>query len=352
MERGTLLSCVHVPVSLTDVARHTGFSKATVSRVLSADPRISLPTSLKVREAMATLGYRPTERTRGVVKTGNVAFLIADPIGSVHEDLFFSEVLRGVAEQLEPHGYHALVSPSDGQLATTGHLPAVTQRVEGIIAGGVSLQASLVRALMQATAPPTVFIGRFLRGRGMNAVLPDNQEGGYLATTHLLDLGRRRIVFMGGPPDTNIYRDRLAGYNQALEEGDRATGQVIAVARTAQAGMDATLAMLDRLAVADLPDAIFAADDWIAIGVLRALRTRGLRVPDDLAVVGYSDIPLAPLADPPLTTVHVPKRRLGRTAGKLLLDVLNKEIDGPVQMVVSPSLVVRESTVGPKQEPV
>jgi LacI family transcriptional regulator len=341
-----------VPVSLTDVARHTGFSKATVSRVLNADPRISAATSSKVREALVTLGYRPAGRTRGLVKTGNVAFLIADPIGSVHEDLFFSEVLRGVAEQLEPQGYHALVSPSDGQLPITGHLPAVTQRVEGIIAGGVSLQASLVRALMDPGAPPTVFIGRFLRGRGMNAVLPDNQEGGYLATTHLLGMGRRRIAFLGGPPETNVYRDRLAGFSQALEEADLATapGQVVAVGRTAQAGMDATLALLDRLPVADLPDAIFAADDWIAIGVLRALRMRGLRVPDDLAVVGYSDIPLAPLADPPLTTVHVPKRRLGRTAAKLLLDLLTRAIDGPLQVVVSPALVVRDSTMAATQQ--
>jgi LacI family transcriptional regulator len=114
--------------------------------------------------------------------------------------------------------------------------------------------------------------------------------------------------------------------------------------------MDATLALLDRLPVADLPDAIFAADDWIAIGVLRALRTRGLRVPDDLAVVGYSDIPLAPLADPPLTTVHVPKRRLGRTAAKLLLDLLARAIDGPLQVVVSPSLVVRDSTMAATQQ--
>lgn len=338
-----------MPVTLEDVARLTGVSKATVSRVLNDDPRISVPTSRRVRAALTSLGYRTNGRGAAPPKTGNIAFLIADPVGSVHEDLFFSEVLRGVAEYLEPRGYHALVSPSDGQLPVSGHLPSVTQRVEGVIAGGVSLQAPLVRALMEPAAPRTVFIGRYLRGKGMNAILPDNEEGGRLATDHLLALGRTRLAFIGGPPDTNVYRDRLAGFRHAHEDAsaDPARSLVLPVGRTAQAGLEATLALLERPPAGGFPDAIFAADDWIATGVLRALRLRGVPVPEHVAVVGYSDIPLAALAEPPLTTVQVPKRRLGRTAAKLLLDLLAGDVDDPIQVLVSPSLVVRDSTVPP-----
>jgi LacI family transcriptional regulator len=277
-----------------------------------------------------------------------MAFLIADPIGSVPEDLFFNEVLRGVTEHLEPRGYHALMSPSSGKLGAGARPPAVLQRVDGVIAGGVSLQGPLVKALMEGPVP-IVFIGRFLRGKGMNAVLSDNQEGGRLATEHLLGLGRGSVAFVGGPPNTNVYRDRLAGYRCAFEEAGRGVEErlVRPAPRTAQGGFEATLGLLDDCASSGVfPDAIFAADDWLATGVLRALRERGRRVPEDVAVVGYSDLALAAHADPPLTTVHVPKRRLGRAAAKLLLDLIAGDIEGPVQMVVSPHLVVRESTGG------
>lgn len=327
--------------TLQDIAEATGVSKATVSRVLNDDPRISEATKLRVREAMQTLGYRGTGRNVQT-RSWNIAFLIADPSGSVHEDLFFNEVLRGAVEVMEPHGYHALVSPSDGQQRADGALPAVLQRADGVIAGGVQLQDGLVRALI-AGALPVVFIGRYLRGRGMNAVLPDNEEGGRLATAHLLASGRRRIAFLGAPPQSNIYHDRLIGFRQAYADAGLAPDEslIYEAERTAAGGYESTLALLDTRRPA--PDAIFAADDWVATGVLRALRQRGLRVPEDVAVVGYSDIALAPIADPPLTSVHVPKRRLGRTAAKLLLDVIAGQFEEPVQIVVSPTLVVRES---------
>lgn len=333
-------------VTLADVARETGVSAATVSRVLRDDPRISEVTKARVKAALDSLGY--SGRGWGAdMRTMSAAFLVADPIGSVHEDLFFNEVLRGVVEHLEPRGYYALASPSKGRPGPRGGLPPVVRRADGVIAGGVSLQSSLVRVLRDGPVP-AVFVGRFLRGRGLNSILPDNEEGGRLATEHLLGLGRRSVAFIGGPPKTNIYHDRLAGFRRAFEEaGLRVDERLIrSTQRTPQGGIDSVLELLDEVASPELmPDAVFAADDWIAVGVLRALRQRGCRVPDDVAVVGYSDIALAPIADPPLTTVHVPKRRLGRISAKLLLDIIEGDIEGPVQIIVSPHLVVRGSTV-------
>jgi DNA-binding LacI/PurR family transcriptional regulator len=332
-------------ITLKEIAAASGVSKATVSRVINNDPRISEPTRHLVRQTMSQLGYQAGTR-QGPARTGNIAFLIADPSGSVHEDLFFSEVLRGVTEQIEPRDYHALVSPIDGQLRADGQLPAAVGRVDGVLAGGEQLQDALVRGLA-ASGVPTVFIGRYLRGRGMNAVLPDNQEGARLAVEHLLGLGRRRVAFLGGPSPSNVSRDRLDGFKQAhAETGLHWEPELIRPAeRTLQGGVESTLRLLDDCAASEQPDAIFA-DDWIALGALRALQQRGLRVPDDVAVVGYSDIGLAAVADPPLSTVHVPKRRLGRTAAKLLLDLLDGAVEGPVQIVVSPTLVVRQSSVG------
>ena len=335
-------------VTLQDVARASGVSKATVSRVLNDDPRISAATRQRVRAALDALGYRGLGR-RAAVRTGDVAFLLSDPLGPVHEDLFFNEVLRGVVAELEAHGYHTLLAHTDGRLDPSGHLPSVVERVDGVIAAGAGLQPALVRALI-AGPVPVVLIGRYLRGRGFYAVLPDNEEGGRLATEHLLALGRRRIAFLGGPMDTNVYRDRLAGYQLAHAEAGLTPDP--ALFRPVQRNPDDVVAQtLDLFATDAPPDAIFAADDWLALQVLHALRERGLRVPEDVAVVGYADVPLAALADPPLTTVHVPKRRLGRAAAKLLHDVLTGQSDGPVQIIVSPHLVVRASTGGTPMNP-
>lgn len=336
-----------VSVTLDHIARVAGVSKSTVSRALNDDRRISGATKKRVRDAAVSSGYRGVGRG-AAARSMTAALLISDPIGSVEDDLFFSEVVRGIAEQLETQHYHVLVSTSDGELPPGGRLPSVVHRADGVIAGGVRLQGSLVRALIEGPVP-SVFIGRYLRGREMNAILPDNQEGGRIATEHLLSIGRDRVAFLGGPPDTNVYKDRLAGYRQAFDEAGRTVDElrIQATDRTAQGGFSAAMRLLDQASRANArPDAIFAADDWIALGVLRALRQRHVRVPGDIALVGYSDISLAAIADPPLSTVHVPKRRMGRTAAKLLLDLVRSDVEGPVQLVVSPHLVVRESTGG------
>lgn len=334
-------------VTLDQIARVAGVSKSTVSRALNDDRRISTTTKTRVREAALSTGYRGVGRG-AASRTWTAALLVSDPIGSVEEDLFFSEVLRGIAEQLEAEHYHVLVSTSDGELPPSGRLPSVVHRADGVIAGGVRLQSSLVRALMDGPVP-TVFVGRYLRGRGMNAILPDNEEGGRIATEHLLSIGRERVAFIGGPPETNVYRDRLAGYREAFNEANRAVDdrRIHATERTAAGGFSATMRLLDEVTrMSPRPDAIFAADDWIALGVLRALRQRRVRVPEDVALIGYSDISLAAMAEPPLTTIHVPKRRMGRTAARLLLELVRGDVEGPVQLVVSPHLVVRESTGG------
>jgi DNA-binding LacI/PurR family transcriptional regulator len=338
-----------VAITLADVAREANVSKATASRALNDSPRISAATKRRVRAAVDALGYLAAGPRGATVRTQNIAFLIADPSGSIHESLFFGDVLRGVTDYLEPRGYHAIVSPNDGQADPAGQLPSVLQRVEGLIAGGISLQPGLVRAF--ATGPvPAVFIGRYLRGRSANAVLPDNEEGGRMATEHLLNLGRRRIAFIGGPLEANAYRDRLAGYHAAhLEAGLEPDDRLVYPTKRSEMGRGGTAALSQLLehaaAGGPMPDAVFAGDDWIAIDILRALRVRGLGVPSDVAVVGYSDLPLARVAEPPLTTVHVPRQRLGRTAAKLLLELISGEVEGPIQVIVSPHLVVRESTV-------
>src|SRR2546428_4201940 len=152
---------------MDQIARKAGVSNSTVSRALSDDRRISAATKTRVREAVLASGYRGIGRG-AASRSWTAALLISDPIGSVEEDLFFSEVRRGIAEYLETEHYHVLVSSSDGEAPPSGRLPSVVHRADGVIAGGVRLQGSLVRALIDGPVP-TVFLGRDLRGRGMNA---------------------------------------------------------------------------------------------------------------------------------------------------------------------------------------
>ena len=338
-------------VTLKEVASVAGVSVATVSRVVNGDSRISEGTKRRVGEALNSLGYR---RGNQGARTMNIGFLIADLTKSLHEDVFFNEVLGGVTEYLEPRGYSCLVSPSTGQIERGGKLPPVVRRVDGVIAGGYNLKLPLIRALSQGPVP-VVFLGRYQRGGDFNAILPDNEEGARQATEHLLDLDRRTIAFVGGPPQsnghttqTNVFNDRLAGFRRALEERGHTVAErfIYSSELTAQSGFEAALELLHEVESSrSTLDAILAADDWIAIGILRALRQRGYRVPDDVAVVGYNDIPLASIAEPSLTTIHVPKRKLGHAAAKLLREKIEGEIEEPVQISISPHLVVRESTV-------
>lgn len=337
-------------VTLKDVASASGVSAATVSRVLSGDSRISEATSRRVMEALTSLGYRNSgggARTlKGGARTLNVAFLVADLTRSVHEDLFYGEVLGGASEYLETKGYHTLVSTSIGR-SEHGELPEIVSRVDGVIAGGANLKSSSVEALAGGVVP-AVFIGRHRKNGTLNAILPSNEEGAQIATDHLLNAGRTRLALIDGPTKANVFRDRRAGFRRALAEAGLPVDErlVRESERTPEGGFECVSELLDEAESAgNIPDAIFVADDWIAVGVLRALRQRGLRVPDDIAVVGYNDVALSAVADPPLTTVHVPRRRLGSLAAKLLLEIIERNhVEEPIQISVSPRLVVREST--------
>ena len=187
---------------------------------------------------------------------------------------------------------------------------------------------------------PSVFIGRYAGHLRLNAVLTDNTSGGQLATEHLLQLGRRRVAFVSGPVERAVYADRLDGFLRAHREAGLAPGIVRHGEATVDGGAQIVTELLEASAGVD---ALFIAEDVMALGALRALKAHGVRVPEDIAVVGYSDVHLASLSDPPLTTVHVARRRLGRSAARLIGDLLGGNLEGPIHVTVPPKLVVRAS---------
>jgi DNA-binding LacI/PurR family transcriptional regulator len=338
-------------VRLEEVAREAGVSISTVSRALRGDTRISRATSERVRTTATRLGYSPNMQARALSaqRTHNIGIIIANPVGSsVNSDQFFLSVIDGASRVVERLGYNLVVSITPAVFRDRSDLPQMLSesRVDGAILGGIPMDDAFVRAVARCGVP-AVFVGRYLEGDRLNMVMPDNVEGGRLAAEHLLGLGHRRIATLCGPLEINTFKDREHGAQLAAAAVPNAQLVRIDCPTFDEAsGYRAVRALLQggqpRLT------AILGWTDWLALGAVRALRDTRLAVPGDVSVMGYSDIALATVSDPPLTTVRSAPANLGALAGRLALGLISGEVEGPVKIVLPPEVVVRASCAGPR----
>jgi LacI family transcriptional regulator len=328
---------------IRQVAALAGVSVGTVSNVLNRPEAVAEPTLQAVLRAIDELGYvRNGSASRLRSARSNIVGLVVLDAANP----FFAEVARGAEEELERQGFSVVICNSDGSLERQErHLRFLDeQRVAGVL---------ITPADPERAAPSFERI----RKRGLSVVLVDENDvdnsscsvavddirGGELAGTHLLDHGRRRIVFLGGATSVRQSEDRLSGLRGVAARHADAAVEVVRVAtlngRTAYGVVDDILALG--------PDAVFCANDMMALGVLRGLFERGHSVPDDIALVGFDDIEFAQLAAVPLTSVRQPAAQIGQTAAGLLLDECRNR-DGHTHQRVSftPELIVRRSTVG------
>ncbi|MDX3388112.1 LacI family DNA-binding transcriptional regulator [Streptomyces niveiscabiei] len=330
--------------TIEDVARRAGVSRTTVSRVLNGAPKVRAEVIEKVREVIADLGYVPNQAARQLVtrRTGAVAVVATQPQDRLFMDPFFDCLLRGIRRELTRHGAQAVLLFLDE--------PDDHARVADYLGGGHVDGAILfslrpddhLGALIARTGLPAVFGGRSRAGADDTAYVHvdcDNRGGARQAVTHLRALGRTRVATVTGPYDQEPSADdRLTGYRDVLPDADPALTE-----RADYTEHGAALAMhtlLDRRP--DL-DAVFAASDLMAAGVLQALHERGRRVPEDVAVVGFDDLTrIAEATTPPLTTVHADVEGMGRLMAELLCAAVY-EGTTPGSVVVPTRLVVRES---------
>ncbi|TDC24381.1 LacI family transcriptional regulator [Streptomyces sp. 8K308] len=336
-----------VPPTLEAVAAHAGVSRATVSRVVNGTPGVRPELRERVRRSVAALGYVPNSAARSLVtrRTGAVAVVIAEPDTRVFADPFFAQQLRGIGHRLAAEDTQLLLMLLEGR--------DDYDRIDRYLAGGHvdgALMFSLhaddpLPAMAAASGLPTVFGGRpgwadAARDPGLLYVDTDNRDGARQAVRHLLAGGRRRIAVITGPLDQTSAADRLEGYLEAL---GLARPDPALLARGDFTAAGGERAMAELLAHSPGPDAVFAGNDLMASGALRTLRARGLRVPEDVAVVGYDDLEPAAWSDPPLTTVRQDVRHMGELMAELLLRRLGLA-EGPLAPVVTPArLVVRAS---------
>jgi DNA-binding LacI/PurR family transcriptional regulator len=326
--------------TLEDVASRAGVSRALVSLVMRGSTRVSAKSRRKVLAAAAQIGYRPNAMARNLAshRTHTVGLLLND----LHNP-WFAEVADGVERAAAENGYRVLIaSGGDGPRGEERALDSFLElRTDGIILAGPRLPASRIAAA--AGDVPIVVVGRAMRTSRVDTVVNDDRFGGKLVVRHLIGLGHRAIAHIDGGSGAGA-RPRRRGYEEAMREAGRSKEiRVVHGDFTDVAGVNAAQAILDS---GDLPTAIFAANDLAATGVLDRLEDAGLRVPDDVSLVGYDNTFLAALHHMSLTTVNQPRAAMGRLAMAAFLERMENGRMAPARRVVPPSLVVRR-TSGP-----
>lgn len=328
-----------------EVARAAGVSASTVSRVLNGSPRVSPETREAIESAIRELGYEPNNAARSLVggRTHTVGLVVSEPHERVFGDPFLASIVRGVSREVMRARLQCAVLMANDAVDREKVERFVTQgHVDGVIL--VSLhEGDRLPDVLTAAGVPAVLSGRPMGlRRPVTYVDADSRGGGALATRHLIASGRERIATITGPLEMPAGIDRFDGYCDALRAAGRpVTRSLVAEGDfTEQSGAEQMERLLER--EPDL-DAVFVASDAMAIGALHVLMRAGRRVPDDVAVVGFDDVPTAQFTNPPLTTVRQPFEEMAVAMAQRLVAQLDAP-DAVVDHVVFPTeLVVRAS---------
>lgn len=339
-------------VTIRELARLSGVSVGTVSRALNGYPDVSAETRERVAELARQLEYTPSATARALVLERSHLIGVFLETGEGHPDLqhpFFHGVLVGLKEQIGRAGYDLLLFAREG--SPDGERDSLLKRsrhqnVDGVVLMGVDPADPEVLALLRSEIP-CLGVDVELAGAGAAHVISDNVAGAALAVAHLAGLGHDRIATITGMLDTHPGRDRLRGYREELQRRGLPyrDDYVAAGDYYFESGIAATR---DLLATSEPPTAIFAASDLMAMGAIRAASEAGLKLPDELSIVGFDDIPFAEHTTPPLTTLRQDKQGLGAAAGEALVARI-EGVDAPAPERTLPvELRERRSTAPPK----
>ncbi len=330
-------------VSVKDVAARAGVSVGTVSNVMNWPDKVSSATVERVQRAIDELGFVRNDAARQL-RAGR-----SHAIGLVILDIgnpFFTDLARGAEDRASKAGLSIILGNSDERAEReSSYLDLFEeQRMHGVLISPFGDITARLRRLRERGIP-AVLVDRTSADASFSSVSVDDVAGGVLAVDHLIDSGRRRIAFVGGPSEIRQVSDRLEGARSAVAQHPEVTLEVIETrALSVIEGRAAGNGILAR-PPADRPDAVFAANDLIAMGVLQALNMQGaLHVPRDIALIGYDDIDFASAAVVPLSSIRQPSAMIGATAVEILLEEAADPQLAPRQIVFQPELVVREST--------
>ena len=331
-------------VTIQDVAAAAGVSYQTVSRVINDRPDVAEETRRRVWQVIEELGYQPSAIARSLVskRTHTLGLITAD-----FSDYFFSQVIVGAEVEARKQGYFFMLCSTERNPADEPeYLRLLTERqVDGILFARPSTEEDsrhIVSLIQQGV--PLVTTAYWLPGEKLTVVDVDNVDGGLQATECLIELGHREIGMITGPAGWKSVNERTGGYKLALEKAG-ISFDVSLIEHGDWSYQSGYVAMGRLLAKAPQITALFAQNDQIAIGAMRGLREAGRRIPDDVALVGYDDIPAAAYCHPPLTTIRQPMQQVGEVATQLLIEYINDSTAEREEVLLKTELI-RRGTCG------
>lgn len=331
-------------LTLEDIAKQAGVSRSTVSRVVNDSPDVSEGVRQRVLDVIQDTGYQPHAAARalasqrswtiGLVLPQSVAFFFTDP--------YYPHLTKGIAQACNQYGYTLALFLVGTKEDEQKIFPRISRKgfLDGVIVqSGHHGEQWIIGRFVDAKIP-LVIAGRPFRSDNVSYIDIDNINGSYVAVSHLIRLGRQRVGMIAGPATSTVGIDRREGYQKAMIERGRALDRsMILEGDFTEAGGYYAMKQL----LPSRPDAIFAASDIMAIGAMRAAREAGRRIPDDIAFVGFDDLPIATLSEVQLTTVRQPVEQFGAKAVEVLTDLIDNGIDPPRHVIMETELVIRRT---------
>ena len=330
-------------LTLEDIAKQAGVSRSTVSRVINNHPNVSEKVRKRVLEVIQSTGYHPNiaARTLALQRSWMIGLVVPRSVSSFFTDPYFPRLTRGIAKGCNQHDYTLglfLVGTKEDEEKI---LPRVSRSglLDGILVQAGHHGDQVIDRLVQSTIP-LVMVGRPFQPEGISYIDVDNIEGAYNAVSHLIRLGYERIGTITGPSESTVGVDRMEGYRKALTERDRVVDDSLVAEGdfTEEGGYYSMQRLLPTR-----PDAIFAASDIMAVGAMRAAQEAGIHVPDDIAFVGFDDVPLVNHRDPKLTTIRQPVYQFGYSAVEILIDLIESGRKPARRVMMETELIIRDT---------
>ena len=330
-----------MPLTLEDIARLSGVSRSTVSRVINSDINVKDETRLKVQQVINNYNFQPNLAARGLAtgRTNVLGVVIPAGVAAIFTDPYFPQLLQGVSAVCNSREYSVML-----WLAEPEYERRMISRilhnglVDGVIVVSIPMNDSIIRSLLESKMP-FMLIGRHPT-ETVNFLDVDNLQASRKATMHLVRLGYKRIATITGVLDQVSGYDRYQGYLKALQDSDNPVRQELVAEGdfTEESGYSCMQRLLKYK-----PDAVFVASDMMAYGAMRALRESNLRIPEDVAMVGFDDMPNSAKTIPPLTTVRQPVYQMGSKAAEVLINIVESDTKSVQKIILDTELVVRES---------
>lgn len=332
-------------VTLKDIARIAGISTATASLALSGDSRVNVKTKKMVEDVAKRMKYVPNEigRSLRAKKAETIALVFPNTPHFAFSHPYFVQLLEGITEVVVKNSFHLLLStaPSEEDASAAYDKILRNRRADGIILWPASIRDVNILRIVES-GYPVVYLGKWHNDE-IVTIEREDYGGAYKATEHLIKLGRKRIALVSGPHDYQVSIERLAGYKQALEDYRILFEPLLIIEK--DFSMEAGAEAARELQASGISyDAIFAANDRMAIGAMKSLQDMGIAVPDDIAIVGYDNIEMTTMTNPTLTTMDQPMRQIGSLAAEKIISMINQEGIVTKQTVVPANLIIRDSS--------